>query len=183
MASFDLWTSKEVRFTHVEMSGQPEQKDSLGIGGVGGFVDTVGRSSRKRRGRSEDSEDAHPSSLSATVSRDVLKDVVEERLEEILFGKKPFYSIAPDTLDTDSEAEEDVSVCVWEGGITLNLAALHSQQDHAVSEVSVPLDYLKRGCGESDSAMTGKKDRSCVGAEAGCNDNYVHKTSIIKMPL
>lgn len=81
------------------------QEDALGIGGVGGFVDTVGETKRKRRGHSESSE-AHEH---LSVPRDAMKDEVEERLEEILFGRRPFNPVLPSTSDTDgdSEAEED----------------------------------------------------------------------------
>lgn len=39
------------------------------------------------------------------VTRDVLKDEVEERLEEILFGSQPFHPVASPSTDSDSETE------------------------------------------------------------------------------
>lgn len=75
-------------------------EDVLGIGGVGGFVDTVGTTRRKRR---SSSRDGHPVSGSP-VARDA---EVEERLEEILFGRKPVIPPVLSETDTDNEAMEE----------------------------------------------------------------------------
>lgn len=116
-----------VWFTHVEgvllsvcmmkkrSRGREEgmEEDTLGIGGVGGFVDTVGATKRKR-GRRESLEGENPASENP-VTRDTMKDELEERLEEILFGTKPFNPVLPsvaEVLDTDSEAEEE-EVGLW----------------------------------------------------------------------
>lgn len=83
------------------------ERDTLGIGGVGGFVDTLGTTKRKRRGSLESSRDGHPGS---PATRDAMKDEVEERLEEILFGSKSLNPVLPPVLsetDTDNEAEEE----------------------------------------------------------------------------
>jgi hypothetical protein len=87
--------------------------DALGIGGVGGFVDTTGSKRRKRKAKlgclGPGGDNPAPDS---PVARDVLKDEVEERLEEILFGKKPFNPVmavlATSESDTDEEEEDEV---------------------------------------------------------------------------
>ena len=98
-----------------------QRPDLLGIGGVGGCVDTVGSSKRKRRGRpSESSGEEEESALTFSLSRspqDKLKDEVEERLEEIVFGKKPFHpvqhKIAAGSSDSEAETEEEVCSPLW----------------------------------------------------------------------
>ena len=79
--------------------------DSLDIGGVGGFVDTVGATKRKRRTKERRLGDDRDTQGSP-VHRDVMKDEVEERLEEMLFGKKSFNPVPPSFSETDTDDEE-----------------------------------------------------------------------------
>lgn len=81
--------------------------DILGIEGVGAFVDTAGSKKRKRRVVSEGSDGGSLAHNPEAV-RDTLKDEVEERLEEILFGKQKLGFSKPCAQDTDSESEEEV---------------------------------------------------------------------------
>lgn len=85
------------------------EEDSLGIGGVGGFVDTTGSVKRHKRKDRNGASEGEPAAISSPVNRDVLKDEVEERLEEILFGRKPAVPSTSISLDTDSEEEQEVS--------------------------------------------------------------------------
>lgn len=92
-------------------------EDTLGIGELGGFVDTVGSTKSKRERLEAESSTSHlgkPAGPSSKVTRDTLKNEVEERLEELLFGKQPINSAEPKSSsfayryqNTDSELEED----------------------------------------------------------------------------
>lgn len=91
----------------VKKAAMANEEDTLGIGGVGGFVDTVGDTKRRRKHRIE--WGAGSGSDSEAVG-DPLKDEVEERLEEILFGKKPSTVPLPGDMDSEEEEEEEIEV-------------------------------------------------------------------------
>ena len=87
----------------MKRSSSAVEGDILGIEGVGAFVDKVGSKKRRRRVESEGSDSER---IATQAVRDTLKDEVEERLEEILFGKPKLSFSKPCTQDTDSEEEE-----------------------------------------------------------------------------
>lgn len=79
------------------MSKGSEKTDLEDLGGVGAFVDTGGsrRKTKRIHQASEGDEQLH--------------DEVEERLEELVFGKQPFQRGAGGLLDW-SDSEEEVEL-------------------------------------------------------------------------
>lgn len=86
-------------------------EDSAEVSGVGWFVDTKGSKKRKRGKSSESSDGVSVEPMGTTSGRNV-KDEVEEKLEEILFGRQPFQ---PKVLEADLETESEASEAeeVW----------------------------------------------------------------------
>lgn len=90
-------------------------EDTLGIGGVGGFVDTEGSAKQLERDSSEEPASHSKRHGVANVgTEDVLKDELEDRLKDILFGKQPFHpsetkSSVPESWDSGDEVDEEVA--------------------------------------------------------------------------
>lgn len=86
-------------------------EDTLGIGGVGGFVDTEGSAKQPERDSSEVPASHSGRDADLRETGDILKDELEDRLKDILFGKQPFHSVEPKTStkswDSDDELDEE----------------------------------------------------------------------------
>lgn len=84
-------------------------REDLGLDGIGAFVDTEGSG----KGLEGDRFGEGPA-LSRTPARgepgDVLRDQIEDRLKDLLFGKQPFLPPQPSnsrSLDSDEDVDSD----------------------------------------------------------------------------